>query len=393
MLGRMVHRVALVTPFASPSPRGNAVTVERIRRGLAARGTDVRVWDASVSDERRIEREVAEYAPSVVHGFHAWRVGPLALRLARRHEIPLVVTLTGTDANDDLRDPARAATVRHVLEGAAAVVAFHESVARRVVSVLPDVAGRLAVVPQSVALGEAVGPTIEARWPLPADRVLFVFPAGIRMVKNPRLPLPAFERLVSRDPAVRLLYVGPMLDREEGTALTRALDGTSWARWIGAVPHTEMAALLRSADVVLNCSTSEGGMANSVLEAQALGRAVLASDIEGNRSLVEDDVTGLLFRDEAELERKAERLIRDPALRDRLGQAGRARVLHEFPPHREIDGYLAVYMALTPPASRRAAAVVPGASGESFDASSTPLDNGPDGERALADPRRQSEES
>src|SRR2546429_3968143 len=45
----------------------------------------------------------------------------------------------------------------------------------------------------------------------------------------------------------------------------------------------------------------------SVLEALALGRAVLASDIEGNRSLIEDGVTGYRFRDEAEFERRANR--------------------------------------------------------------------------------------
>lgn len=89
-------------------------------------------------------------------------------------------------------------------------------------------------------------------------------------------------------------------------------------------------------------------MANSVLEALSLGRAVLASDIEGNRSLIEDGVTGLLFRDEAELLAAADRLIREPELRARLGRAGRERVERLYPAAREIDGYLGVYRALLP---------------------------------------------
>jgi glycosyltransferase involved in cell wall biosynthesis len=109
-----------------------------------------------------------------------------------------------------------------------------------------------------------------------------------------------------------------------------------------------MASLLFRADVVLNCSISEGGMANSVLEALALGRAVLASDIAGNRSLITPGVTGLLFRDDAEFEGEAEELIRDPALRDRLGRAGRELVERLYPIAREIDGYLAVYKSLAP---------------------------------------------
>src|SRR2546426_12482814 len=146
------------------------------------------------------------------------------------------------------------------------------------------------------------------------------------MVKRPRCPLEPLERLVARRPRVRLLYVGPTLDADEGDALLGALRGRPWARWIGTVPHAEMGGLLALGDVVLNCSISEGGMANSVLEALALGRAVLASDIEGNRSLIEDGVTGYRFRDEAEFERRANLLASDPALRARLGAAGRELV-------------------------------------------------------------------
>ena len=108
-----------------------------------------------------------------------------------------------------------------------------------------------------------------------------------------------------------------------------------------------MASLLAQGDVVLNCSVSEGGMANSILEAQALGRAVLVSAVPGNRALVEDDVTGLTFSDDGELNAKARRLAGDAALRTRLGQAGRAFVEREYPITREIDGYLDVYRRLT----------------------------------------------
>jgi glycosyltransferase involved in cell wall biosynthesis len=89
-------------------------------------------------------------------------------------------------------------------------------------------------------------------------------------------------------------------------------------------------------------------MANSVLEGMALGRATLAVDIAGNRALVEDGVTGLLFRTDAELAAAATRLAADPALRARLGAAGRARVVERYPAAREIDGYVAVYRRFLP---------------------------------------------
>ncbi len=89
-------------------------------------------------------------------------------------------------------------------------------------------------------------------------------------------------------------------------------------------------------------------MANSLIEAMACGRPTLAADIEGNRSLVAQEASGLLFRDAAELQTMAERLVVDAGLRARLGAAGRAFVAVEFPPAREIDGYVDVYRDLVP---------------------------------------------
>ena len=343
ILGRVSVRSAVLAPFTVPSVRGNAVTVDRIVHGLRDRGVDVRVWDLSTTPEATIESEVHDYRPGVIHAFHAFRVGPLGLRVARQLDVPLVITLTGTDANHDLFDPARVDTVRRVLEGAVSLTVFHASIAERVAAALPDVRSRLVVVPQSVRLDTGPAFDLASRWALPARRCLFVFPAGIRMVKNPTMPLAPFDRLVQRRPDVRLVYAGPILDAEEGAALMRALESRPWARHVGAIPHREMASLLQQADVVLNCSISEGGMANSVLEALLMGRAVLASDIEGNRTLIDDGVTGLLFRDADELESRAEQLARDPALRERLGAAGRELVRRLYPPERELDGYLEVY--------------------------------------------------
>src|SRR2546425_8508645 len=84
--GPMSPRVALLTPFAFPSVRGNAVTAARVARGLRARGVGLDVWDISLRPEATVEAEVEAFRPTLVHAFHAYRAGPLALRLARSEE-------------------------------------------------------------------------------------------------------------------------------------------------------------------------------------------------------------------------------------------------------------------------------------------------------------------
>lgn len=340
----MARRVALLTPFAFPSVRGNAVTVDRIARGLRAAAVDVEVWDLSVMAPAAVEPRALHYHPELIHAFHAYRTGPLGLALARRVGCPLVVTLTGTDVNMDLFDAERAPAVLQAIEGAVAVTAFHASMAANVARAAPDVSARIVVVPQSVDLQNLSPPHVPAQR---APGPVMLFPAGIRPVKRPLFPLAPLDFVSARHPGFELRYVGPILDPSEGEALSRALRGRPWARHVGEVPHAAMAALLRDADIVLNCSMSEGGMANSVLEALACGRAVLASDIAGNRSVIEDGVTGLLFGDAGDFADKAGRLIGDPALRERLGTAGQARATR-FGLHDEIGRYLRLYASLAP---------------------------------------------
>ncbi len=84
-------------------------------------------------------------------------------------------------------------------------------------------------------------------------------------------------------------------------------------------------------------------MANSLLEALAFGKPVLAADIDGNRSIIRDGVTGLLYGNSAEFREKAHELLSDAALREKLGGEGRRLVLDSFPADKEAAAYLDLY--------------------------------------------------
>ncbi len=74
------------------------------------------------------------------------------------------------------------------------------------------------------------------------------------------------------------------------------------------------------------------GFANVLLEAQAAGLPVIASDIEGCRDAIRPHQTGLLvalFEPEA-LQSAIEKLAGDAGLRQRMGAAGRAWVVENF---------------------------------------------------------------
>jgi glycosyltransferase involved in cell wall biosynthesis len=336
-------RIALITPASHPSVRGNAITVERIASGLRQRGHCVEIYSLEAFPDRaEIPAAIRAFCPDLLHGFHAFATGDVLRTEARDIGVPVLITVTGTDVNHDLFDPDRRTRVVDVLARAQGIVAFHASIREILLKEIPDLGGKIRIIRQAVACGEKPG-DYRARWRLTPRHIIFFFAAGIRRVKNLTFCLPALTRLHTRHPDLRVLYAGPILENDEGARLLGLIGDPDWIRYLGAVPHDEICSMLRVVDVVVNSSLSEGGMSNALLEAMSRGVAVLASDIEGNRSIIVDELDGLLFASEQDFERKAERLILDPDLRRRLGRQAQAKIEGEFPREREIDAYEAFY--------------------------------------------------
>ncbi|MDA8175358.1 MAG: glycosyltransferase [Nitrospiraceae bacterium] len=85
--------------------------------------------------------------------------------------------------------------------------------------------------------------------------------------------------------------------------------------------------LLSGLDIYMQTSLWEG-MPIAVLEAMALGKPVIATDIIGNRDLVVHGETGFLAKDEADFIHYLDILIGDAALRSAMGKKGKA-LIHE----------------------------------------------------------------
>ena len=79
--------------------------------------------------------------------------------------------------------------------------------------------------------------------------------------------------------------------------------------------------------------------------ALACGIPVIASEVEGLRSLVQSGTTGLLVppRDPERLAAALADLLRQPEQAQRLGEAGRAAAQSQFDPERECDSLVALY--------------------------------------------------
>jgi glycosyltransferase involved in cell wall biosynthesis len=120
--------------------------------------------------------------------------------------------------------------------------------------------------------------------------------------------------------------------------------------------RADVGAILSTADVLVLPSFSEA-RPRTIIEAMMLGIPVVATSVGGVPSLVVDDETGLLVPpgDPVALAGALGRLVRSPALRERIGGAAARHAASEFSAVRTAQQYLRLYRSLASGTPRVAA--------------------------------------
>jgi glycosyltransferase involved in cell wall biosynthesis len=90
------------------------------------------------------------------------------------------------------------------------------------------------------------------------------------------------------------------------------------------------------------------GMPNALLEAMACGLPCIATRVSGSEDIICDGVDGLLVEPEqpAALAEALHRIIEDPKLAQRLGAAGRAKVVRDYQLRHIVEQCVALYRRL-----------------------------------------------
>ncbi len=239
----------------------------------------------------------------LIDAHYAYPDGFAAALLRHRLDVPLVLTVRGTDVNLLPGLKATAAQVRYALRAADALVAVSRALAGLAVEAGADPA-RVTVLRNGV--------DAERFRPLPMDECR----RGLGLPEQGRV-LASVGLLVPRkghDLLLRALALMPAAERpytviagdgpEEGAlrALAAQLGLAERVRFLGAVEHDALAALYSSSDLSVLASSREG-WPNVLLESMACGTPVVATAVHGSPEVVADESVGLLVQ-----ERSAEAL-------------------------------------------------------------------------------------
>ena len=180
--------------------------------------------------------------------------------------------------------------------------------------------------------------------PLPEGRSKLVFLMISRLLRDKGVLefVEAARQLRAQGVPASFQILGPV-GADNRTAIGRDTV-ESWVaegvvEYLGAT--TDVRPFIAAADCVVLPSYREG-MPRVLLEAAAMGRPCITTDVPGCRGAVDDGVTGLLCKpgDAEDLARAMHAIVdMDPHTRQEMGRAGRTKMEREFDQDRVVDIY------------------------------------------------------
>ncbi len=144
-------------------------------------------------------------------------------------------------------------------------------------------------------------------------------------------------------PQARFAIVGDGPSRSDLENLTQELGITSKVTFFGN--QRDIGSFLSAFDVACLCSTDLEGCSNSILEAMALGKPVVATDVGGNGEIVQPDETGFLVpcQDSQALFNAVIRCLNRPDWAQAIGRRAQEIIFAQFSQDRMVQEYQSLY--------------------------------------------------
>jgi phosphatidyl-myo-inositol alpha-mannosyltransferase len=321
----MGHYVSVLAPADEDEPQPSYVVPAGRAVPVPYNGSVARLSFGPIS-AARVRRWLAAGDFDVVH-VHEPFTPSLAMLAVVAAKCPVVATFH-TAMTRSRAMSAASGVLQLVLENVTARIAV-SSLARKVQ--VEHLGGGAWEIPNGVAVAKFVDAQPLPGWPGEGGAIGF-----LGRFTEPRkgfpLLLAAFERLSADRPGLRLLVAGPG-DPEDLTEDVPA-DVLSRITFLGKVSEPDKARMLRSVDVYVAPNTGGESFGMILTEAMAAGTAVVASDLDAFRRVLDGGRAGELFEngDAGDLTRAVAGLLDDPGRRAALVQRANAVVaMYDWP--------------------------------------------------------------
>jgi glycosyltransferase involved in cell wall biosynthesis len=257
----------------------------------------------------------AGWRPDVVHAHQPTPLSWWARGVARRYHAPFLVTMHNLleHTHDPLLRSFVGGVYRTILRAADVTVTPAAFATRYAIA---HFGVTDAVTLSNSVDREGFGGFLEGQSPRQNELPEVLAAISLVPYKNPEMMVDLWQGLRERGVRARLSIAGKGALREPLEAKIRTLGLGDWVRFLGTVPHSELAPLMRNADAFLLTSRVEL-QPMVLLESKIVGTPALVADspLSGAAELVADGVTGATFPvdDLDAAVTKLETILRDPS--------------------------------------------------------------------------------
>jgi glycosyltransferase involved in cell wall biosynthesis len=165
---------------------------------------------------------------------------------------------------------------------------------------------------------------------IPADSILILFVARFTSHKQPLTLIHAFKKAAEANPSLHLLMVGDGDQKEEAIELISKLKLQNKITLQSF--RQDVPSILAASDIFVLPSLWEG-LPIGLLEAMSMGKAVIASNVDGTSEIIEHNRNGWLVETNDLVTNTAEALIhlsKDEEMRRRFSEKARATITQRF---------------------------------------------------------------
>ena len=183
------------------------------------------------------------------------------------------------------------------------------------------------------------------RYSIPAERAIVTQVSWIIPEKGIADFLETARLVLRQNRNVQFVLVGDGANREQYVKDAAAMGLGDHITWTGMVDDPFGEGVFHAADVVCQFSRWEEVFGWMIAEAMAHGKPVVATRVGGIPELITDGVTGYLVDrgDAPAMSDRILKLLADPELRARMGEAGRETVSSKFDLRKNVAQLIASY--------------------------------------------------
>jgi PEP-CTERM/exosortase A-associated glycosyltransferase len=339
-----------------------AEALVRLRRFGLRGNRFVAIKIDSMARRRFIHRSFDLIKPDLVHAHSPASLAVHARWLSRKTKVPWIYEIRGFWEDSFVAEGAftQESSLYRKLHSketqlamdAKCVVAISESMRQDLIGRGVQ-SGRIVVVPNGVDCSQFIPPEHkdhELIETLGIDgKIIAGYITNIRRLEGLDVLIEAVPAIAEKVPNFCVIIVGEGTYRPQLENLVTKLGLGEYVKFTGQVPHREIRKFYSIIDIFVIPRTNKR-VNNLVtplkpLEAMAMGKAVLASDVKALTEIVEDGRTGLVFEadNRDSLTGQCIRLAADIDLREKLGREARRWVAQERNPANMAKQYKQIY--------------------------------------------------